>query len=51
MPPHLKKLINLALFENIIYEQIVSQLEKELELKGLEALDELQINTVPQQAQ
>ena len=32
------------------YEQIVSHLEKELELNGLEAPDELQINTVTQHA-
>ena len=31
--------------ENGTYEQIVTYLEKELELKGLEAPDELQINT------
>ena len=32
--------------ENATYEQIVTHLEKELELNGLEAPDELQINTV-----
>ena len=32
--------------ENGTYEQIVTHLEKELELNGLEAPDELQINTV-----
>ena len=46
MPPHLKKLINQANLENGTYKQIVTHLEKELELIGLEALDELQINTV-----
>ena len=35
--------------ENGTYEQIVTHLEKELELNGLEAPDELQINTVSQQ--
>ena len=35
---------------NGIYEQIVSHLEKDLELNGLDAPDELQINTVTQQA-
>ena len=34
--------------ENGTYEQIVTYLEKELELNGLEAPDELQLNTVSQ---
>ena len=46
MPPHLKKSINQGHLENGTYEQIVTHLERELELKGLEAPDELQINTV-----
>ena len=46
MPPHLKRMINQAHLENGSYEQIVTHLEKELELNGLEAPDELQINTV-----
>ena len=50
MPPHLKKSINQAHFENGTYEQIVSHLERELELNGLEAPDEMPINTVTQQA-
>ena len=49
MPPHLKKSINQAHLENGTYEQIVSHLERELELNGLEAPDEMQINTVMQQ--
>ena len=48
MPPHLKKSINQAHLENGTYEQIVTHLEKELELNELEAPDELQINTVSQ---
>ena len=48
MPPHLKKSINQAHLEKGTYEQIVTHLEKELELNGLEAPDELQINTVSQ---
>ena len=36
--------------ENGTYEQIVSHLERELELNGLEAPDEMPINTVTQQA-
>ena len=50
MPPHLKKSINQAHLENGTYEQIVSHLERELELNGLEAPDEIPINTVTQQA-
>ena len=50
MPPHLNKSINQAHFDNGTKEQIVSHLERELELKGWEAPDELQINTVTQQA-
>ena len=50
MPPHLKKSINQAHLENGTYEQIVSHLERVLELNGLEAPDEMPINTVTQQA-
>ena len=50
MPPHLKKSINQAHLENGTYELIVSHLERELELNGLEAPDEMPINTVTQQA-
>ena len=50
MPPHLKKSINQAHLENGTCEQIVSHLERELELNGLEAPDEMQLNTVTQQA-
>ena len=46
MPPHLKKSINQAHLENAAYEQILTHLERELELNGLEAPDKLQINTV-----
>ena len=46
MPPHLKKSMNQAHLENGTYEQIVTHLEKELELNGWEATDELQISTV-----
>ena len=45
-PPHLKKLINQAHLENGTYEQIVTDLERELELNGLEDPDELQTKTV-----
>ena len=50
MPHHLKKSINQAHLENITYEQIVLHFERELELNGLEAPDEIPINTVTQQA-
>ena len=50
MSPHLKKSINQAHLENGTYEQIVSHLENELELNGLEAPDEMPKNTVTQQA-
>ena len=50
MPPHLKKSINQAHLENGTYEQSVSHLERELELNGLDAPDEMPINTVTQQA-
>ena len=49
MPPHLKKSINQAQLENGTFEQIVTHLERELELNGLEAPDELPINIVSQQ--
>ena len=49
MPSHLKNSINQAHLENGTYEQIVTHLERELELNGLEAPDELPINNVSQQ--
>ena len=49
MPTHLKKTINQAHLENGIYKQIVSHLERELELNSLEAPDEMQLNAVMQQ--
>ena len=45
MPPHLKKSIKQAHLENGTFEQIVTHLEWELEVNGLEAPDELQIKT------
>ena len=47
--PHLKRCFDQAHLENSTLEQFVSHLEGKLELKGLEAPDELQINTVTQQ--
>ena len=46
MPPHLKKSINQAHLENGTFDQIVTHLEKELELNGFETPDELEVNTV-----
>ena len=45
-PPHRKLSMNQAHLEKSTYELIVSHLEKELQMNGLEAPDELQINTV-----
>ena len=52
MLPHLKKSINHAYLENGTYEQIVRHLEREMELKGLEADEPLvktQMTAVKQQ--
>ena len=46
MPPHLKRSINQTHLETGTNEQIVRHLQKELELNGLEAPDQLQINNV-----
>ena len=51
MPPHLKKSINQAYLENGTYEQIVTHLERELELNSLEYPDETQMNTVTHKQQ
>ena len=51
MPPHLKKSINQALLENGTYEQIVTHLERELELNSLDYPDETQMNTVTHKQQ
>ena len=51
MPPHLNKSINQARLEKGTYEQIVTHLERELELNSLEYPDETQMNTVTQKQQ
>ena len=51
MPLHLEKSINQAHLENGTYEQIVTHLERELELNSLEYPDETQMNTVTHQQQ
>ena len=50
-PPHLKKSINQAHFENGTYEQIVTYLESALELNSLEFPDETQMNTLTHKQQ
>ena len=51
MPPHLKKSINQAHLENSTYEQIVTHLERALELNSLDYPDETQMNTVTHKQQ
>ena len=51
MPPHLKKSKNQAHLENGTYEQIVTNLEKELELNILEYPDETLMKTVTHKEQ
>ena len=51
LPHHLKKSIKQAYLENGTYEQIVTHLEKELELNSLEYPDETQTNTVTHKQQ
>ena len=51
MPLHLKKSINQAHLENGTYEQIVTHLERELELNSLEYPDETQTNTLTHKQQ
>ena len=46
IPPNLKKSINQAHLKTGTYEQIVTHLEKEVELNSLEFPDETQMNTV-----
>ena len=48
--PTLKNSFNQAHLENAAYEQGVSHLQRELELTGLEASDEMEINTMTQPA-
>ena len=51
MPPHLRKSMNQTHLENGTYEQIVTHLERELELNSLEYLDETQMKTVTHKQQ
>ena len=46
LPPHLKRSLNLAYLEIGTYDQIVTHLERELELSGLEKDGELTLPTM-----
>ena len=46
LPPKLKRSVNMARLENGTYEEIVSHLERELELNALEESDDLPIATM-----
>ena len=46
MPPHLKRLLNLAYLENGTYYHIVTHLKRKLELSGLENDEEITIPTM-----
>ena len=46
LPPKLKRSVNMARLENGTYDEIVTHLERELELNGLEDSDELPITTM-----
>ena len=50
LPPHMKKSINQFHLENDTYKQRATHLKRELELNGLEASDEPQLNTVSHKA-
>ena len=46
LPPKLKRSVNMARLENATYEEIVTHLERELELNGLEEGDEIHVPTM-----
>ena len=46
LPPKLKRLVNMARLENAAYEEIVTHLERELELNGLEEGDDIHVPTM-----
>ena len=46
LPPKLKRSVNMARLENAIYEEIVTHLERELELNGLEEGDDIHVPTM-----
>ena len=51
MPPHLKKSIKQAHLENSTYKEVVTHLEKELEINSLKYPDETQMNNVTNKQQ
>ena len=46
LPPKLKRSVNMARLENATYEEIVTHLERELELNGLEEGDDIPVATM-----
>ena len=46
MPPKLKRSVSMARLENATYEEIVTHLERELELNGLEEGDDIPVPTM-----
>ena len=46
LPPKLKRSVNMARLENATYEEIVTHLERELELNGLEEGDDIHVLTM-----
>ena len=46
LPPKLKRSVNMARLENDSYEEIVTHLERELELNGLEGGDDITVPTM-----
>ena len=48
IPPNLKRLVNMARLENATYEEVVTHVEKERELKGLEEGDDIRVPTKQQ---
>ena len=47
LPPKLKRSVNMARLENATYEEIVTHLERELELNGLEEGDDIHVPQCP----
>ena len=46
LPPKLKRSVNMARLENATYEEIITHLERELELNGLEEGDDIHVPTM-----
>ena len=43
LPPKLKRSVNMARLENATYEEIITHLERELELNGIEEGDDIPV--------